>query len=208
VIAGEGVVAARDGSVALTDGSELPADAVVLALPPDRARQVAPAALTEDPGLDSSPLVNIHLWYDRPVMDGLFTAVVDSPAQWVFNRTRMGDLPGPGQHLAVSVSGAREEVERPKAELVESFAGELARLYPRAADARLERATVVKEPQATFAAAPGQAARRPGAATPVAAGPLPEIRSALPDLRSAPARIVTRRCRLSRRRPSSRIPPR
>jgi squalene-associated FAD-dependent desaturase len=167
VIAGEGVVAARDGSVALTDGSELPADAVVLALPPDRARQVAPAALAEDPGLGSSPIVNIHLWYDRPVMDELFTAVVDSPAQWVFNRTRMGDLPGPGQHLAISVSGAREEVERPKAELVESFAGELARLYPRAADARLERATVVKEPQATFAAAPGQAARRPGAATPV-----------------------------------------
>jgi len=167
VVAGEGVVAAGGGSVTLTDGSELPADAVVLALPPDRARQVAPAALPEDPGLGSSPIVNIHLWYDRPVMDELFTAVIDSPAQWVFNRTRMGDLPGPGQHLAISISGAREEVELPKADLLSSFAEEIRRLYPRAGDARLERATVVKEPQATFAARPGQAARRPGAATPV-----------------------------------------
>jgi len=57
-------------------------------------------------------------------------------------------------------------VARVQAEL-DAAMSELARLYPRAADARLERATVVKEPQATFAAAPGQAARRPGAATPV-----------------------------------------
>ena len=44
-------------------------------------------------------------------MDEPFTAVVDGPAQWIFNRTAMGHGGGVGHHLAVSISGAREEVD-------------------------------------------------------------------------------------------------
>jgi squalene-associated FAD-dependent desaturase len=167
VLAGRAVAEAAPGEVRLADGERLPADAVVLALPPGRVREVAPAALAEDPGLGASPIVYVHLWYDRAVMDERFTAVLESPAQWVFNRTAMAGLPGPGQHLAVSVSGAREEVTRAKADLVDAFTEELAVLFPRARSAGMERVAVVKEPEATFAAAPGQARRRPGTATPV-----------------------------------------
>jgi squalene-associated FAD-dependent desaturase len=168
VICGRAVAAAGPGEVLLGDGERLPADGVVLALPPSRAREVAPGALGDDPGLGVSPIVNVHVWYDRPVMDEPFVAVLDSPAQWVFNRTAMAGEAGAGQHLAVSVSGAREEVLAPKPELVARFTDELAALLPRARGARVQRATVVKEPEATFAAAPGQAARRPGARTPLA----------------------------------------
>jgi squalene-associated FAD-dependent desaturase len=167
VIAGVAVAEAGPGGVALADGASLPADAVVLALPPGRARAVAPAALAEDPALGVSPIVNVHVWYDRPVMDEPFTAIVDSPAQWIFNRTAMGGGDGSSHHLAVSISGAREEVEMPRAELAESMRAELEHLLPRARSARALATAVVKEPQATFAAAPGQAARRPGAATPL-----------------------------------------
>ncbi len=166
VLSGRAVAEAGPDGVLLGDGERLPADRVVLALPPSRVREVAPAALADDPGLGSSPIVNVHLWYDRAVMDEPFVAVLDSPAQWIFNRTAMAGLPGPGQHLAVSVSGAREEVTRGKPELIAAFTQELARLLPRAGAARVRRATVVKEPEATFAAAPGQAARRPGPLTP------------------------------------------
>jgi uncharacterized protein with NAD-binding domain and iron-sulfur cluster len=100
-------------------------------------------------------------------MDERFVAVLDSPAQWIFNRTAMASLPGPGQHLAISVSGAREEVLETKPALVERYTAELGRLLPRARDARVERAAVVKEPEATFAAAPGQATRRPQPLTPL-----------------------------------------
>jgi uncharacterized protein with NAD-binding domain and iron-sulfur cluster len=79
----------------------------------------------------------------------------------------MAGLTGPGQHLAVSVSGAREEVERSREELTDAFRAELEQLFPRARHARVERLAVVKEPQATFSAAPGQAARRPAARTPL-----------------------------------------
>ena len=55
----------------------------------------------------------------------------------------------------------------PKQHLVRAFTRELADLLPRARDAEVLRAAVVKEPEATFSAAPGQAARRPGPVTPL-----------------------------------------
>jgi squalene-associated FAD-dependent desaturase len=167
IVTGRGVARAGTGQVELTDGEGMPADAVVLALPPDRARVVCPAAVPDDPGLGSSPIVNVHVWYDRPVMQGLFTAVVDSPAQWVFNRTAMANQATGGQHLAVSISGARREVVQPKDHLIESIVEELAHLFPAARAAHVQRAACIKEPDATFAAAPGQASRRPAPRTQV-----------------------------------------
>lgn len=167
VLSGRAVAWAGPGEVRLTDGARLPADAVVLALPPGRIRAVAPDALPRDPGLGSSPIVNVHVWFDRRVMDEPFTAVVDSVAQWIFNRSAMAPDPGEGQHLAVSISGAREEVVMPRRLLGAMVAEELARLHPAARRAEVRAVAVVKEPHATFAQGPGQAARRPGARTPL-----------------------------------------
>ena len=167
IVTGQGVTGVSGGAVSLTGGEELPADSVVLALPPDRVREVCPEALPQDPDLGSSPIVNVHLWYDRPVMDELFVAVVDSQAQWVFNRTAMAGAEGSGQHVAVSMSGARDEVTKKKRVLIDEITAELAHLFPAAGAATVERAVCVKERDATFAAAPGQAAKRPGTRTPV-----------------------------------------
>ena len=139
---------------------------MVLALPPGRAREVCPEALADAPEIASSPIVNVHLWYDRPVMDEPFTAVVDSPVQWIFNRTAMGDPFDGSHHLAISISGAREEVTVPRGELAAAMRTELEHLLPAARAARLVATTVVKEPHATFAAGPGQASLRPGTSTP------------------------------------------
>ena len=101
-------------------------------------------------------------------MDEPFTAVLDSPAQWVFNRTAIAGLPGPGQHLAVSVSGARDEVLPPEGGARRARSARSSRSSsPAPAAPRSMRVAVVKEPEATFAAAPGQARRRPGPETPV-----------------------------------------
>ena len=167
IATGRQVTSVGDGHVELTDGERLPADAVVLALPPDRARAACPEALPHDPALGSSPIVNVHVWYDRPVIDGMFTAVVDSPVQWVFNRTAMAGLQGPSQHVAVSISGAREEVGLTKRVLIDQITEELAHLFPAAQGAQIEQTVCVKEHHATFAAAPGQAPHRPGTLTPV-----------------------------------------
>jgi squalene-associated FAD-dependent desaturase len=167
VVCGQAVVAAGPDGVETSTGERIPADRVVLALPPGRVRAACPEALPEDPGLGSSPIVNVHLWLDRPVMEGPFVAVVDSPVQWVFNRNEVGGEPGPGQHLALSLSGAHDEMGVPRAALAARMAEEVRQVFPAARAATLLRTAVVKEAAATFAAAPGQAARRPGPVSPV-----------------------------------------
>ncbi|WP_217915026.1 hydroxysqualene dehydroxylase HpnE [Miltoncostaea marina] len=169
VLTGRAVERADGDGVALRDGERLPADGVVLALPPERARAAAPEALPADPALGASPIVNVHLWYDRPVMDEPFTAVVDGPAQWIFNRSAMGAVAREGEHhVAVSMSGARREVGVPRERLAAELRAELDHVLPASRRAELVASAVVKEPRATFAQGPGQAARRPGTATALA----------------------------------------
>ena len=160
--------------VRLSDGSTLKADAYVSALPfsellkclpPEQARQPFFASIT---GLTSSPIVGLHMWYDRQVMEEDFIAALDSPIQWVFNRSRIqGEDGRPGQYVCVSLSGAWDFVDRPKDELREMFTEEMRRLFPMARDAVVEKCLVIKQPQATFRCVPGVASHRPPQTTPI-----------------------------------------
>ncbi len=167
VLTGRAVSAADAAGVTLDDGTMVAADAVVLALPPGRTHHVCPPALPADPGLGESPIVNVHLWYDRPVLDGPVLAVVDSPVQWMFNRTAIMGEAGPGQHVALSLSAARSEMGVPRADLAQTMDSEVRHLLPTARRATLDAWAVTKDASATFAPAPGQARRRPGPCTPV-----------------------------------------
>ena len=143
-------------------------DAVVLAVPHDVAAALVPEEVpTPFAGLGHSPILNVHVRYDRPVLDGPFLAGVDSPAQWIFDRTGPTGLPGAGRYIAVTVSAADEFIERPVAELRSLFENELTRLLPLARDAKVEEFFVTREKHATFRQASGSAALRPGPGTPV-----------------------------------------
>jgi len=145
---------------------EVSADAVVLAVPHDEAAGLLPAgAVTEDiEGLGASPIVNVHVVYDRPVTDLAFAAGLDTPVQFVFDRTGSSGLDR-GQYLAVSVSGAAGYDERSVERLREEFEPALAALFPAARDAQVERFFVTREPAATFRGVPGTRRLRPGPAT-------------------------------------------
>jgi squalene-associated FAD-dependent desaturase len=151
---------------------ELTADAVVLAVPHEKAAPLMPpGALPEQTvaaweGLGASPIVNVHVIYDRPVMDLPFVAAIDSPVQWVFDRTRISGMDRPGhQYLAISLSAADEYADTPVAQLQEQFVPALAELFPAARDARVAEFFVTRERRATFRQAPGSGALRPKAAT-------------------------------------------
>jgi squalene-associated FAD-dependent desaturase len=147
----------------------LHADAVILAVPHDRAPalldELAPAIAQRLRGLGSSPIVNLHVLYDRPVCQLPFVGGVNSPIQYVFDRGRAAGLE-PGRHLAVSLSGAMHDMERTEA-LRERYLPALAELFPRARAAHVERFLVTREHAATFRAAPGVHKLRPGSRTPV-----------------------------------------
>ena len=163
-------IASDAGGVTLRDaaGATLRADAVVVAVPHTRVAGLLPAGtLPPHARLDrlgTVPIVNVVLHLDRRVTDLPFAAGVDTPVQYVFDRTTASGAPS-GQVLAVSLSAATDAIGRRTRDLVADHHAALAALFPRAADARLRDAAVVRIPDATFRQAPGTAALRPGHAT-------------------------------------------
>ena len=149
------------------DGEEY--DDVVLAVPPASAASLLPAdAVDLPPGwvaaLGSSPIINLHLVLDRPVLDEPFVAAVDGPLQWVFDRTTASGLEA-GQYLAVSLSAADDLVGRSVADLRAWAMPHLERLLPDLRHAELKDFFVTREPHATFAPAPGSRRHRPPSTT-------------------------------------------
>jgi squalene-associated FAD-dependent desaturase len=163
------VVAGEQGTLSVHhDGRSLDAEAVVVAVPHEEVASLLPPEALPDPGclraLGSSPIVNLHAVFDRPVTDLPFAAGVGTPVQWVFDRTAAAGLTA-GQYLAVSLSGADTYISRSSEELRSEFLPALARLFPLIRSARLERFFVTREPAATFRQAPGTARLRPGPRT-------------------------------------------
>jgi hypothetical protein len=155
----------------LTNTDLAAVDGVVLAVPPETAARLLPAgAAAPGPGperwreLGASPIVNVHVLYDRQVTSLPFAAAVDSPVQWVFDRTGPSGL-ATGQYLAISVSAADDVVDTPAAQLRERFVPALAEIFPAARDARITDFFVTRERRATFRQEPGCGEKRPGATT-------------------------------------------
>ncbi len=130
---------------------ELDADAVVVALPPPEAARLLGEP---DPGLEDSPIVSVHLLFDRPLLKYPLAALLASPAHWVFDRGALtGHHPKDGgQYLTVVSSGVPELLDVRGRGLVDLMADALReRLGP----AELLWSRVSREPRATFAARPG-----------------------------------------------------
>ncbi|MER5478493.1 hydroxysqualene dehydroxylase HpnE [Streptomyces sp. NPDC002734] len=158
--------------VALAEGAggarTLEADAVVLAVPPRETHGLLPGGALEDAGrlleIGHSPILNVHVVYDRTVLDAPFVAALGTPIQWVCDRTEASGLTE-GQYLALSQSAADEDIDAPVAELRARYLPELERLLPLTRTARVRDFFVTRERTATFAPAPGVGRLRPGART-------------------------------------------
>lgn len=144
-------------------------DQVILATPPVATeRLLPPGSLPLRPGwarrLGSTPIINAHVVYDRPVMREPFVAGIGTPVQWVFDRTRQSGL-ADGQYLAVSLSAADGLVDVPTPVLREQLLPALRALLPAAGRAQVRDFFVTRERHATFRAAPGTGRLRPAATT-------------------------------------------
>jgi squalene-associated FAD-dependent desaturase len=150
-------------------GQTLSGARVIVALPHNRAGALLGGLLGEHAGrpaeLESSPIVNLHVLYDRRVLDEPFAAGVGTPVQYLFDRTQAAHAPAGCQYLAVSLSGAAREMEMSVEQLRERYLPALSELLPRARTAKVESFLVTREHAATFRAAPGSGALRPHART-------------------------------------------
>jgi Flavin containing amine oxidoreductase len=139
---------------------DLEAEAVVVAVPP---RESARLLGEPEPQLEYSPIVSVHLWFDRELLRHPLAALLGSDAHWVFDRGALtGHPPQRGQYLTVVSSGAPELMELRGRELVDRIAGELT---ARLGDAELLWSRVSREPAATIAVRPGTERERRGCAT-------------------------------------------
>jgi squalene-associated FAD-dependent desaturase len=147
----EAAGATIETGVRIEDPDGLDADAVVLAVPP------------KDSDLEYSPIVSVHLWFGRALLQRPLAALLGSDAHWVFDRGELtGNPPGRGQYLTVVSSGAPELMELRGKELVEHIAGELTK---RLGQAEVLWSRVSREPNATIAVRPGSDAHRLGPET-------------------------------------------
>lgn len=136
------------------------AEFIVNAMPFDRLQRVAnPALIEADPRLqvlqqfEVSPIIGIHLWFNQPVMDVEHMIYVDSPLQWIFNKSfgQESDI----QHLHGVISAADAWVSMSQDEIIEMTLKELQAYLPHVTPDMLIRGKVLKEKRATFAVKPG-----------------------------------------------------
>lgn len=167
----------QDGRAAAVDGGRgerIEIDAAVLALPPNAARRVLPEEWRDRAPFDAlarfsySPIVNIHMHWDREIMHEPFAAVLDEDVQFVFNRTLLTESdPTEGQWVSCSLSAAHEQTGRTREEIARDTAEGLRRVWPAAREAELLDWRVVVEREATFRALPGMRCHRIGPETPL-----------------------------------------
>jgi len=159
---GCGVERLDAGGVVTTAGERVEAEAVVCAVPGERARRMVDEATircdARFSALDSmehSPIVGVHLVFDRPVLGVHSAVLVGRETQWVFRKDREGT------RVHAVISAADELARREESDIVARVLSDLRACFRGARDARLTSFRAVKEKLATFAATPRFEAVRP-----------------------------------------------
>ena len=155
-----------------TRNGPIVADYVVLALPFEAMAKLAPAMppaagfntfAAELEKHEHWPICSVHLWFDREITELDHAVLLDREIHWLFNKSRLQPWRKSKGYieLVVSTSRAFAALERNKA--IAQALAELAEFFPAAAEAKVEKAVLVKEVHATFGVPPGIDQFRPTA---------------------------------------------
>lgn len=169
--------------VRFDDNREETADAYVFAIPHTSLTELLPESVKQsDPSLahfdkiKTSPITGVHFWFDRPVMDEPFLALLDTTTQWIFNKSALyggsssnsngsASSVKASQYLQLVISASYDLLEKPRQEIIDLCLEEVRHALPKAHNAQLLKATVIKEAAATFSPEPGVDRWRPSQST-------------------------------------------
>ncbi len=153
-------------------GTEERFDAAVLAVP----FQVLGAMLPNDAAggelrkflerFETSPITGVHLWFDREISDLDHAVLLERTIQWMFHKSRIHGRAGEGSYVELVVSSSKELVDKSRQEILDLALKELGEFFPAVREAKVLKATVIKEVHATYAPLPGTDAHRPAQVTP------------------------------------------
>lgn len=176
-VTGISVQNGKVASLTLQDGSSVEAEAYLSALPFDVLCKLLPQSHASDPyfsmldGLSVSPITAVHVWFDRPVTELAYAAVIGRRIQWIFNQSSRHagaySTDNGGAYLGLVVSASDDWMKTPRQVIIDQAMEDLGSLLPAVRQAKLIKAIVVKEGRATFAPRPGCDALRPGPSSPL-----------------------------------------
>lgn len=158
----------RNGwSVDMATSQPLVVDAVILATAPDAARRLLEPLPTMRPLAEQisqftyRTILGMHLFFDQPVMTEPHLALIGTELQWLFRKD------ADGRHIHGVISAATQQSDESTHTLECRLLGEIHRLLPRSAQARLLNSRIVREKRATWSPRPGIDRLRPSQITPL-----------------------------------------
>jgi squalene-associated FAD-dependent desaturase len=166
--------------------SEEEFDYAVLAVPFDSLAKLLPDSadsreLREKLShFETSPITGVHLWFDRQITDLPHAVLLDRTIQWMFHKSMLlakssdqaliGENGAPKEnrpsYVELVVSASKSLIEKSRQEIIDLALSELREFFPAARDAKLIKATVIKEVNATFSPSPGIDRYRPASQSP------------------------------------------
>src|ERR1022692_2313804 len=172
----DSVRADADGVQLCIGGEDVHADYAILATPFGGVEKLLPDG-SEAEGLrnqlrnlESSPITGIHLWFDREVTPLEHAVLLERTIQWMFQKSKIlatrRESGEAGSYLELVVSSSKTLVDKSRNEIIDLAMRELAEFFPAVREAKLTKATVIKEVHATFSPTPGSDAYRPSHTSP------------------------------------------
>ena len=162
----------RDRVGVLTSSGEQQFDFVVLAAPFQNVASLLPSDESAKPIKDQvakfepSSITGIHLWFDREITPLPHAVLLDRTIQWMFHKSKFHEdrqNADKGSYVELVVSASKSLVQKSREEILELATRELAEFFPTVREAKLVKATVIKEIYATYAILPGLDKYRPEA---------------------------------------------
>jgi zeta-carotene desaturase len=140
------------------------ADYLVLALPFEAMAKLAPGMPPAE-GVDAFaaelahhqhwPICSVHLWFDREITELDHAVLLDRNIHWLFNKSRLQPWRKSKGYVELVVSTSRTFAALERNLAIEQSLVELAEYFPAVAEAKVEKAVLVKEVRATFGVPPG-----------------------------------------------------
>jgi squalene-associated FAD-dependent desaturase len=178
---------ATDNSVRLrVQDSEEEFDYAVLSVPFDSLAKLLPDSpdsrdLKEKLShFETAPITGVHLWFDSQITELPHAVLLDRTIQWMFHKSMLLEkypkIADTGQngaekeerpsYVELVISSSKSLIEKSRQEIIDLALSELREFFPASRDAKLVKATVIKEVNATFSPRPGIDRYRPEAESP------------------------------------------
>jgi zeta-carotene desaturase len=183
----QGFLPLEDGVRLELQDSEEEFDYAVAAVPFDSLGKILPdSAESRDLHekllhFETSPITGVHLWLDRHITDLPHAVLLDRTIQWMFHKSMLlakssdaalrasengsGKVENLPSYVELVISSSKSLIEMSRQQIIDLALSELREFFPEACKAKLLKATVIKEVNATFSPKPGIDPYRPSSQT-------------------------------------------